>query len=85
MSKPHDPFASIESAHEFMVLLEKSIGEAIEEVRDDLAEANTAQRERRAEALSLAVYKMDQLSMHVKKSRRILNDLRTIRRLLLDR
>ena len=37
---------------------------------------------RRVEALNLAHYKMSQLSSHMHKSRRALNDLRTIRRLL---
>ena len=77
------PFDSIESAHEFMSLLEESIGEALGDVRQDLDSATGDDRERRAEALALAVYKMSQLEIHVQKSRRILNDLRSIRRLLL--
>jgi division protein CdvB (Snf7/Vps24/ESCRT-III family) len=34
------------------------------------------------EALGVALLKMNQLSTHMQKSRRILNDLRTLRRLL---
>ena len=66
-----------------MSLLEESIGEALGDVRQDLDSATGEDRERRAEALALAVYKMGQLETHVQKSRRILNDLRSIRRLLL--
>jgi len=79
------PFESIESAHEFMILLEQSIAEALSDVRLDLEQAAADNMDRRVAALTLAVYKMNQLSTHVHKSRRILNDLRTIRRLLLAR
>lgn len=76
------PFDSIESAHEFVDLLEESIEEAVLEVKDHIQTAKTDGDERRSEALTLAIYKMGQLSTHMRKSRRILNDLRTIRRLL---
>lgn len=76
------PFESIESAHDFIVLLEESIEEALAEVHDDLKSAQHARDERRAHALHLAIYKMGLLNSHVNKSRRLLNDLRTIRRLL---
>jgi len=76
------PFESIESAHEFIVLLEESIGEALAEVHDDLKQASLHSDERHTHALQLAIYKMGLLDSHVRKSRRLLNDLRTIRRLL---
>jgi hypothetical protein len=76
------PFESIESAHEFVGLLEESIEDAVLEVKGHIQTAKTEQNQRRAEALTLAIYKMRQLSSHMHKSRRILNDLRTIRRLL---
>ncbi len=76
------PFESIESAHEFIVLLEESIAEAVRDVEAHLAEAKTDGDERRAHALNLAIYKMSQLATHTHKSRRLLNDLRTVRRLL---
>jgi hypothetical protein len=80
--EPARPFDSIESAHEFVDLLEESIEDAVLEVKDYIQTAKTERDERRAEALTLAMYKMSQLSSHMHKSRRILNDLRTIRRLL---
>ncbi|MEQ1949406.1 MAG: hypothetical protein ABL995_19605 [Bryobacteraceae bacterium] len=76
------PFDSIESAHDFVVLLEESIEEALAEVQDDFKEAKRTDNDRRAHALHLAMYKMSLLDTHIKKSRRLLNDLRTIRRLL---
>jgi hypothetical protein len=84
------PFESIESAHEFVSLLEESIEEAAAEVREHLQQAralaesvvHTENAERQARALNLALYKLTQLSTQMHKSRRALNDLRTIRRLL---
>jgi|HubBroStandDraft_6_1064221.scaffolds.fasta_scaffold3883881_1 hypothetical protein len=79
---PTRPFDSIESAYEFIVLLEESVEEAVRDVKGHVETASAEHDERRAEALTLALYKMSQLSTHTQKSRRILNDLRTIRRLL---
>lgn len=78
------PFESIESAHEFIALLEGSIGDAIRDVTLHAQTAAEGKDHRRAQALTLALYKMGQLSSHVQKSRRLLNDLRTIRRLLFN-
>jgi phospholipid N-methyltransferase len=77
------PFDSIESAQEFMELLEQTIDEARLEIEHTLLHAKKERDPRRAEAIDLAIYKLGQLSTHTKKSRRILNDLRTIRRLLI--
>ncbi len=76
------PFESIESAHEFMGLLAASIEEALRQVQDDSQAALGDRQERRVEALNLAIYKLKLLETHVQKSRRILNDLRAVRRLL---
>jgi len=73
------PFESIESALEFMVLLEQEISEASRELHEML---DGATNPRQADALNLALYKMHQLSFHTQKSRRILNDLRLIRTVL---
>lgn len=78
------PFDSIESAQEFMQLLEETIDEAKQELERDLGRARTERDPRQVEALDLAIYKLGQLSTHTRKSRRILNDLRTIRRLLVS-
>jgi hypothetical protein len=76
------PFESIESAHEFVALLEESIQEAVGDVRDHLRDAEGASDERQVRALNLALYKLTQLESQMHKSRRALNDLRSIRRLL---
>lgn len=77
------PFDSIESAQEFMALLDESIAEAADEIQRKL-QLTPADEKRRAEALQLAVYKLGQLSTHVQKSGRILNDLRILRKLLVN-
>ena len=76
------PFHSIESAHEFMLVLENVITDAKGELATMLDDANTAGDERRGEALRLALFKISQLETHTGKSRRILNDLGLIRSLL---
>jgi hypothetical protein len=73
------PFETIESAHEFMVVLESVITETQSQLQAMLADASD---ERRAEALRLALFKISQLDAHTRKSRRILNDLGLIRSLL---
>ena len=73
------PFESIESALEFMVLLGETIDEASMELQGMLKDTGEP---RRAEALNLALFKINQLASHTHKSRRILNDLRLVRTLL---
>lgn len=76
------PFHSIESAHEFMLVLENVIADAQGELETMLNDANNVSDERRTEALRLALFKISQLETHTRKSRRILNDLGLIRSLL---
>jgi len=76
------PFDSIESAHEFVVFLGERVEEAMKETQGHSDQAKADGHQRRVEALAVALLKMNQLSTHMQKSRRILNDLRTLRRLL---
>ena len=76
------PFQSIESAHDFMQVLENVIVDAQGELQRMLDDANSASDGRRTEALRLALFKISQLDVHTRKSRRILNDLGLIRSLL---
>jgi hypothetical protein len=76
------PFDSIESAREFMLVLETVIAEASIELQRLCDETTDA---RRAEAVHLALYKISQLEIHTHKSCRILNDLGLLRALLLGR
>jgi len=81
-----NPFDSIESAHEYLQLLDKMLEDVQETSADDFADSGLLSAPagpRRDEALRLVTYKLDQLRHHVTASSRILNDLRTIRRLLL--
>jgi hypothetical protein len=79
MADESEPFDSIESAHEFMVVLESVIAETQRELQAMLDDVSD---ERRTEALRLALFKISQLETHTRKSRRILNDLGLIRSLL---
>lgn len=77
------PFDSIECSHEYVSLLAEAIEEARQDVEADIAVALKEHAERRKEALQLVSYNLAKLSLHITTSRRILNDLRTLRRLLL--
>ena len=76
------PFHSIESAYEFMLLLESVIADVQGELQAMLDGANQSSDERIIEALRLALFKISQLETNTHKSRRILNDLGLIRSLL---
>jgi hypothetical protein len=78
-SKTATPFDNIESAHEYVRLLVEALEEADQSIKEDAAIARQAHSlERRAQALHLVEYKLNQLREHFQASRRILNDLRTL-------
>jgi hypothetical protein len=77
------PFDSIEGSHEYVALLAEAIQEAQKEVAEEIALAESEHADRRKEALLLVAYNLGKLEVHIRSSRRILNDLRTLRRLLL--
>lgn len=79
------PFDSIESAHQFVDLLSQVVLETRREVEADMQRELTSNVSRRVEALQITAYKMQKLEFHLKKSRCLLNDLRTLRRLLLGK
>ena len=76
------PFDNIESSHQYVAMLAEAIEEARLEVEAEIALMNGAP-ERRKEALQVVAYNLAKLSLHITTSGRILNDLRTLRRLLL--
>ncbi len=82
--KTGSAFDSIESAHEFVTLLAATVGEAKREVEADIQRESTAESPRRLDALRTALYSMEKLELHMNQSRRILNDLRSLRRLLFE-
>jgi hypothetical protein len=82
-ARPADTtFGSIEGAAEYLGLLLESVNEARVDLAAESALSSAPGMERRREAIQLAVYKLSQLKQHLATSHRLLNDLRTIRRLL---
>ncbi len=78
------PFDSIEGAQDYLRLLGEAIDEAKRDVEADLAAEAGSNFLRREQALRLVAYNLEKLTHHLKVSRRVLNDLRTLRRLLLE-
>ncbi len=77
------PFDNIEGSHEYVALLAEAVAEARRDVEEELAAAEQEGAQRRKEALLLVSYNLAKLNLHITTSRRILNDLRMLRRLLL--
>jgi hypothetical protein len=80
---PATPFDTIESAQDYIDLLLEAIEETRRDVDSEIRTPVEPSDERRVQALRLVALNLDKLSCHVTKSRRICNDLRTLRRLLL--
>ena len=78
------PFDTVENAHDYVRLLVEAIAEAKSEIAADLAADAKPQPQRRVEALRLVQFKLDKLEQQLQSSSRLLNDLRTLRRLLFD-
>jgi hypothetical protein len=78
------PFENIESALEYVNQLLEATHEAQDQIETEIVRAADPQLARRKQALQLVNYKLDKLSSHITASRLILNDLRTLRRLLFE-
>ena len=78
------PFDDIESARDYVDQLLSAAREAQDEIEAEILRAKDPQLARRQQALHLVKYKLAQLSSHIGASRRILNDLTKLRRLLLE-
>jgi hypothetical protein len=81
-----NPFGSIESAQEYLRLLQEALQEAQVSFHEDVVDSaplDEQGRVRRLAAMQLVSYKLSQLTNHINASRCVLNDLRTLRRLLL--
>jgi len=79
---PGRPFDNIESSHEYVTLLLQAIEETATDVGENLQGPHNPKTARRREAFQLVAYKLEQLHLHLSTSRRLLNDLRTLRRML---
>jgi hypothetical protein len=77
------PFDSIEGALEYVHLLAREAEDVRTTIQGDIAEAVRSKNQRHLDALRLVDYKLKQLAGHLTASRRILNDLRMLRRLLI--
>ena len=77
-------FESVESAHEFVRLLSEAAAEAKKDIAADVQREANSKFPRRLDALRIALYNLEKLEMHITRSRRILNDLRSLRRLLFE-
>ncbi|HXZ79483.1 MAG TPA: hypothetical protein VEG30_06095 [Terriglobales bacterium] len=82
--QPGSPFDSIESAYDFLGLLSEVVDETKKAINEDVEGESTSKAPRRLDALRLAFYNLEKLEVHMKKSVRILNDLRSLRRLLFE-
>jgi formiminotetrahydrofolate cyclodeaminase len=78
------PFDTIESAQEFLTLLREAVNDANGNAHTDMLAEADSRSTRRLDALRLVLYKLEKLEQHLKASSRLLNDLRTLRRLLLE-
>ena len=84
ISRSETPFDNIENSHEYVSLLAEAVQVALAEVEADIALAGADGADRRKEALQLVAFKLGKLEGNLTSSRRILNDLRSLRRLLLE-
>jgi hypothetical protein len=81
--KAETPFDNIEGSHEYVRMLAEAVNEARRDVEEEIAAAEHDRADRRKEGLLLVSYNLAKLNLHITSSRRILNDLRSLRRLLL--
>jgi hypothetical protein len=78
------PFDTIESARDYIDLLIQAIEDTQRDVAEEIRLSASPSDERRVQALQLVSLNLTKLDGHISKCRRILNDLRTLRRLLLE-
>jgi len=84
MAQQRTPFDRIEGSLEYIGLLRETIQTTEVEIQKEVVRAKSERAERRLQALHLVTYKLERLGRHIDASHRLLNDLRTLRRLLLD-
>jgi hypothetical protein len=84
VNESETPFDSIEGSYEYVDMLADAIQEARRDVEAEVTLAETERADRRKQGLLLVSYNLAKLEGHITCSRRILNDLRTLRRVLLS-
>jgi hypothetical protein len=78
------PFDSIENAQQYIKLLVETVAEAKRDIDDQMTAAADQMSHRRLQALRLVQFNLEKLERYLTISSRSLNDLRTLRRLLLE-
>ena len=78
------PFESIESAYDFLHILSEAAAEAKQDIEGEIQRESSSESSRRLDALRVVCYSVEKLEFHINRSRRILNDLRSLRRLLFE-
>jgi hypothetical protein len=84
VSESETPFDSIEGSYQYVDMLAEAIEEARRDVEAEVTLAEKENADRRKQGLLLVSYNLAKLEGHITSSRRILNDLRTLRRVLLS-
>jgi hypothetical protein len=77
-------FDNIESAYNFLVKLADAVLESKLDIESDLQKQSDSNFPRHMDALRLVLSNLERLETHVKRGRRVLNDLRSLRRLLFE-
>jgi hypothetical protein len=78
------PFDSIENAQQYIRLLGETIAEAMGDIDDEIILATQQMSDRRVQTLRVVQYNLEKLQRSLSASGRTLNDLRSLRRLLLE-
>jgi hypothetical protein len=78
------PFDNIESAIEYVSYLLEASQEAQKHIETEIDRASDPQLARRKQALQIVKYKLATLDFHIVTSKRLLNDLRKLHRLILE-
>lgn len=83
-ARTETPFDSIENAQQYIRLLIEVVVEAKRDIDDQMTVATDQMSHRRIQALRMVHLNLEKLQRHLTASSRILNDLRSLRRLLLE-
>lgn len=82
MPAPDQQFDSLESAYQYIAVLTEVLEETRQDIEAEVVAAERSHATRRLDALQLVSFKLERLRHHLDSSRRVLNDLRMLRRVL---
>ena|SRR2546423_12621316 len=77
-------FESIENAQQYIRLLEETVAETKHDIDPEIKLASDQMSYRHVQALRMVEYNLEKLQRYLSMSGRALNDLRSLRRLLLE-